>query len=252
MTGGHQQVEAGIDGILGPATSSRVIGPFLSWPCSARRPGASIRRVSSGVGAFVLFTMGWSSIVNSAIVCALFATYNERYRCGCDFRYTWCISNYRCSVDRQMIGTRLRDLRELRNLDQAQVAEHLGVHRSQVSRVERGQTWVQLEHVDALSRLYQVSPAYLLCLNHPMVQEERGKNATDNDRKAIINDYNSPAGLRDLASNEILAEVLNIRPDEWKALSYLAQGWTAAQTATRDNWVLILYALRGAADQAPR
>ncbi len=63
---------------------------------------------------------------------------------------------------RSIIGTRLRELREKKNLKQEQVAELLSVNKSTISLYESGMRQPSLDMVIAFARFYRVSTDYLL------------------------------------------------------------------------------------------
>ena len=56
---------------------------------------------------------------------------------------------------------RLRDLREDRDMTQAQVAELLGTAREQYNRYELGKQEIPFHHVIALAKLYNVTIDYI-------------------------------------------------------------------------------------------
>lgn len=61
-----------------------------------------------------------------------------------------------------MYFQRLRDLREDRDLTQAQLAELLGIRQTVYSRYERGFQNIPLEHLLFLADFYRVSTDYIL------------------------------------------------------------------------------------------
>ena len=65
-----------------------------------------------------------------------------------------------------MIYTRLRDLREDRDLNQTQVAEILNTTQTQYSRRERGAQEIPLHHFITLAKFYKVSLDYLAGLTN--------------------------------------------------------------------------------------
>ena len=65
-----------------------------------------------------------------------------------------------------MIYTRLRDLREDRDLNQTQVAEILNTTQTQYSRWERGAQEIPLRHFITLAKFYKVSLDYLAGLTN--------------------------------------------------------------------------------------
>lgn len=65
-----------------------------------------------------------------------------------------------------MIYTRLRDLREDRDLNQTQIAEILNTTQTQYSRWERGAQEIPLHHFITLAKFYKVSLDYLAGLTN--------------------------------------------------------------------------------------
>lgn len=65
-----------------------------------------------------------------------------------------------------MIYTRLRDLREDRDMNQTQVAELLNTTQTQYSRWERGAQEIPLHHFITLAKFYKVSLDYLAGLTN--------------------------------------------------------------------------------------
>lgn len=65
-----------------------------------------------------------------------------------------------------MIYTRLRDLREDRDLNQTQIAEILNTTQTQYSRWERGAQEIPLHHFISLAKFYKVSLDYLAGLTN--------------------------------------------------------------------------------------
>lgn len=67
--------------------------------------------------------------------------------------------------DIDTLATRVKELREGKNWNQAQLAEKAGVTRSQVTRLESGETRnINLSFLIALAKAFGVSTDYLLCL----------------------------------------------------------------------------------------
>lgn len=57
--------------------------------------------------------------------------------------------------------TRIRDLREDRDLTQSDVAAHFGLYKTQYCRYETGLSPIPLEFAEELSKFYNVSLDYL-------------------------------------------------------------------------------------------
>ncbi len=60
---------------------------------------------------------------------------------------------------------KIRDLREDRDLTQAQIAEYLKTSQTMYARYERGANELPIRHLIALCRFYHVSSDYILGLN---------------------------------------------------------------------------------------
>ncbi len=60
---------------------------------------------------------------------------------------------------------KIRDLREDRDLTQAQIAEYLKTSQTMYARYERGANELPVRHLIALCRFYHVSSDYILGLN---------------------------------------------------------------------------------------
>ena len=65
-----------------------------------------------------------------------------------------------------MIYTRLRDLREDKDMNQTQIAEILNTTQTQYSRWERGAQEIPLHHFITLAKFYKVSLDYLAGLTN--------------------------------------------------------------------------------------
>lgn len=86
-----------------------------------------------------------------------------------------------------------------------------------IAQVERGDRVPSMDLLHALARALGVAPGYLI---GESVADMRADYAID-PRAAVLADYESPPGLRDLAEDAPLCEVLKIEPDEWLSLRSL-------------------------------
>ena len=68
-------------------------------------------------------------------------------------------------AERQRRPTQLKAWRDFKNLTQVEVAEHLGIDGSQVSRIERGETPYDQDHIETFARIYGCEPWQLLVEN---------------------------------------------------------------------------------------
>lgn len=65
------------------------------------------------------------------------------------------------STPRQLVGSRVRQLRQTRGLSQERLAELAGLHRTYVGSVERGERNISIDNIHALAHALGVLPADL-------------------------------------------------------------------------------------------
>jgi transcriptional regulator with XRE-family HTH domain len=82
------------------------------------------------------------------------------------------------------LGENLRALRRSRQLSQEGLADALGIHRTYVGGLERGERNVTLRTVERLADLLDVDPAALLVPVAPARVERRGRRAAATGRPA--------------------------------------------------------------------
>lgn len=63
---------------------------------------------------------------------------------------------------RRALGARVRALRQERGLSQEALADLVGIHRTYIGSVERGQRNLSLDNINALAEALGVSPARLV------------------------------------------------------------------------------------------
>lgn len=69
---------------------------------------------------------------------------------------------------KQKVYHRIKDLREDKDLTQAQLAEKLGLHTTQYQRYERAETTIPADIIVDIAKFYDVSTDYVLGLtNNP-------------------------------------------------------------------------------------
>jgi hypothetical protein len=95
------------------------------------------------------------------------------------------------------------------------------------SRVGRFSSWY------AVAEALNVSVAWLTDSDAP-------PNAAVFGRKTVLADDDAPPGLRDLAVDEATCELLEITPEEWRALRSLE----APGVLSREAYVSVLFAIR--------
>ena len=138
---------------------------------------------------------------------------------------------------------RLRAARSAARLTQKALAARAGLDQSRISRLEKGRVGCDVTSLQALANALNVSVNYLL--KAPVVAETEGNYEAD-PRLALVQRYDTPAGLRELATATALLEELRITPEEWRALAALAANWRDGELAPKEGWVQILFSLRSA------
>jgi len=63
---------------------------------------------------------------------------------------------------KKVLGERLKAARERKNLKQNRVAHYLGIHNSTLAKYESGEREPDIETINKLARLYEVSVDYLM------------------------------------------------------------------------------------------
>ena len=96
-------------------------------------------------------------------------------------------------VDRQMLGTRLRECREYLNLSQEEVAKILKVPRSAISLMEAGQRKVDAIELQKLSEIYQRPIGFFIGETAPAAMPEvvqhlarAASQLTEQDREELL------------------------------------------------------------------
>lgn len=71
---------------------------------------------------------------------------------------------------KQKYYSRIKDLREDKDLTQAEIAKHLGLHTTQYQRYERAETTIPADIIVDIARFHEVSTDYILGLtNDPKI-----------------------------------------------------------------------------------
>lgn len=79
----------------------------------------------------------------------------------------------------KMIGNKIRSLRTLKELSQENVAEMLGISVTAYSKIERGETDVQLSRLNQIAQAFEVSIEEILNFGDKIAQSFNG-NGTGN------------------------------------------------------------------------
>jgi transcriptional regulator with XRE-family HTH domain len=69
------------------------------------------------------------------------------------------------------VGTNIKRLREDRNIKQSEIADLIGMHRSNYSKIENGQREISVAAVDKIARFFNISIDELVHLGEDMPKE---------------------------------------------------------------------------------
>ncbi len=92
---------------------------------------------------------------------------------------------------KQLLGTRVREVRKLRGLSQEKLAEKVGVDPKQISRIEGGKSAPSLDTLEAIAKHLQVDMKDLFDFQHLVTEEKvedqvlRLLGMMDDDRKKL-------------------------------------------------------------------
>ena len=78
----------------------------------------------------------------------------------------------------KMIGNKIRSLRTLKELSQENVAEMLGISITAYSKIERGETDVQLSRLSQIAKAFNVSIEEILNFGDKIVHSFNGHSIT--------------------------------------------------------------------------
>lgn len=76
-------------------------------------------------------------------------------------------------------GKRFKELREIHNLTQEQLAEKLGIEAQQISRIETGRCFTTLENLKKIATLYNISIQDIFNFEHFMSKDKLIENIVD-------------------------------------------------------------------------
>jgi transcriptional regulator with XRE-family HTH domain len=93
-----------------------------------------------------------------------------------------------------IIGDRLRNLREERNLTQGEIEKRTGLLRCYISRVENGHTVPSVETLEKFARALEV-PIYLLFYEGPLPESLAGKHKRWGPAEVVWGDSGKDAEL---------------------------------------------------------
>lgn len=77
------------------------------------------------------------------------------------------------------MGERIRNLRKAKGLTQEELGKYIGVKKSAIMKYEKGEVQnMKRSSIEVLSKLFNVSPSYLMCLED--------NNQSDNEHSLVI------------------------------------------------------------------
>lgn len=112
---------------------------------------------------------------------------------------------------RILVGTRLREARNMAGLSQGQVAKIMGMHRPTISEIEAGNRRVAVEELTKFAEIYDVTISWLLA-------ETAEKLDTDDPRLQLA-----------------ARELSKLKPDDLDRLMRLLASMRSADTNDRDT-----------------
>jgi transcriptional regulator with XRE-family HTH domain len=139
-----------------------------------------------------------------------------------------------------MLHARLKSARIARDLSQAQVAAALDLSQGFVSKLERGDKVPNIEMLQKLAKLYQVSASYLLGSTIEGSGDESPGSEMDMEIAALLLDPDLPSGLRALAEDSTV-DALKITLQEWRMLRSIA----LPRAIDKSGYMQLLLAIRG-------
>ena len=87
------------------------------------------------------------------------------------------------------IGVKIRKMRELRNLTQDFMAKGLGITQETYSRLETGQTKINMKRIEDIAKILDVDPLKLMNFDENFVFN----NCSQNQAGKIVNNYTTLA-----------------------------------------------------------
>ena len=101
------------------------------------------------------------------------------------------------SSNAQMLGGRLRELRQASGKNQAEVAQEFGVSRSTIAQLELGNRRLRAEDLGRLAKIYGCTPTSLLAI--PKKGEDRDRDELLNELDQAVPEFSSdPASFKGL------------------------------------------------------
>ncbi|MCK9453431.1 MAG: helix-turn-helix domain-containing protein [Bacteroidales bacterium] len=98
------------------------------------------------------------------------------------------------------IGIKVKRIREFRNYSQEYMAEHSGISQVSYSRIESGQTKLDIQRMEQIASVLEVDPVMLLSFDESFVFN----NCHQHQGGKIVNNYN---GLAETERTTLLSRI---------------------------------------------
>ena len=125
------------------------------------------------------------------------------------------------------IGTRLRLVRELKKLNQAELGNSLGIQYQHVSKYERGESVPTWENLIKLIETYNVNINWLLTGRGKMFLSPMGYDAIEDKSIFTIKD------IEDIQIEEIVAELKKDKELKTAIYNYVKNYWGVKEAAAK-------------------
>ena len=129
-----------------------------------------------------------------------------------------------------MNGERLREARQRAGLNQTELGRRVGLSQSMIGAIERSDRSATPETAQAI--------ADALGIALDSLADSAGHLPDSPD--ALLENQHTAEGLRELASDRVLAASLDILPSEWRALRSIV----LPTPATKDGYIALLITIR--------
>lgn len=136
----------------------------------------------------------------------------------------------------QHIGTKIKAIRSRAGLNQTELARRAGIGQSMISRVERGDRVPSAEQLTHIAAALGVPVSDLMPATGGVSDRKAGYQAAIH---AVLSDYDSPHGLRELVTDSDLLQALNVSDEEIRILSAIP-----VDGVSKDGYVQLLITLR--------
>lgn len=135
-----------------------------------------------------------------------------------------------------IVPQKIKRARQQAGLTQGELADRAGLSQAYLSQIESGSKDPSVETLQKLANTLGIEPGSLFASTR-----EGGKGGYAGPDR-LLNDSQTPQGLRELATDQALCQTLAIAAWEWEALASLR----LPGPISRDSYISILCAIRAA------